>query len=116
MLDLTPTERRVVTLMARGNTRDETGKVMDISTSTVAKALKRVYAKTGANNTTTAVAILVARGDLLPHEFIDGEAAPMFPMDGKAAGLIHVRILTELDADKLAGLGDAYRCLARAGL
>lgn len=111
--ELSATERHAVILMAQGATREGMASAMGLGLSTASKVLRRIYDKTGTKNTTAAVAILVARGDLRPAEFIDGMDSEF---GGKASELIHVRIVTELDSDKLAGLGDAYRCLARAGL
>ena len=115
-LELSSSERTAVILMAQGCTRDRAAELLDISVSTFAKALARVYAKTNTNGTTQAVAVLVARGDLRPCEFL--ETVDVEPMDGvaEASHLIYIRMMTELNPDKLAGLSDAYRALMAAGL
>lgn len=112
---LTEDEHRAIVLQARGLTRDAAAREMQVALGTYVSMLRRVYAKTETPGAAAAVAYLFARGDLqAQHVFPDPEVEHKW--GGLAADLIHIRILTELNADKLAGLSDAYKALMRNGL
>ena len=112
--ELTPREERVAALLASGFDREGAAREMGISLSTAAKLMRSLVVKTKSETTLQAVAVLVARGALRPSQFIKG--ADPEPQPGPASELVHVRILTELNPGKLAGLGDAYRALALKGM
>lgn len=112
---LSNSELTAIILQARGLTRDAAAHQMQIAHGTYVHMLRRVYAKTETPGAAAAVAFLMARGDLRANDvFPDPEHDQ--PWGGEASSLIHVRILTELDHTKLAGLGDAYKALMRNGL
>ena len=112
-LPLTEDEHTAIKYLAQGHTRDQAAHRMDLPPGTVVSMLRRVYSKTGTNGATHAVAVLMARGVLAPHDIL--------PDPERAVGRTGVghRVRhdpTELDADKLPGLGDAYKALMRKGL
>lgn len=118
--------RQAGVLLARGLNRDQACREMGITFSRFIRVMKHLYDMVGvpdlerrvsSHATTVAVALLVARGDIQPWQFIDGEEIPHTPPGADSASrLIQVRMLTTLDADVLKGLGDAYQALVRAGL
>lgn len=123
------TDREVLqagVLLAKGYNRSQAADEMDIAFSRFILLMKRMYDMVGvpdherrvsSHATTIAVARLVARGDIQPWQFIDGEEIPhTAPGADSASRLVQVRMLTTLDPDLLKGLGDAYRALVRAGL
>lgn len=112
---LSKDELTAITLQARGLTRDEAARQMQVAHGTYVHMLRRVYAKTETPGAAAAVARLMARGDLQPMDIFPDPDVDR-PWGGPAADLIHVRIITELDADKLKGLGEAYQALTRRGL
>ena len=112
---LSDDERTAITLQARGLTRDEAARKMQVAHGTYVHMLRRVYAKTETPGAAAAVAKLMARGDLHAADIFPDQDGDR-PWGGPASDLIHVRIITELDADNLKGLGEAYRALTRRGL
>lgn len=112
---LTDDEHRAIVLQARGLTRDAASREMGVALGTYVSMLRRVYAKTQTPGAAAAVAYLFARGDLRASQVYPDPEAEM-KWGGPAADLVHVRIITELDSTKLAGLGDAYRALMRSGM
>lgn len=63
-IELTTAERWVMVFMAQGNGRQKTAYLTGMSLSWVNKVLKSVYGKTGAQNSTHAVALLLVYGVL----------------------------------------------------
>lgn len=59
---LTPREREVLALVARGRENDGIAHELGIATATVAKHLEHVYEKLGVSNRTAAAALVSARG------------------------------------------------------
>lgn len=115
-LELAEDERRVAVLIAQGVVRQQIASKLGISISHLGRIIRSIFAKTGTQSTNAAIALLVVRGDLMAYEFIDPTLIPRQGDGGEASRLVQTRIMTELDADKLAGLSDAYRALVRAGL
>lgn len=112
-LPLTEDEHTAIKYLAQGHTRDQAAHRMDLPAGTVVSMLRRVYSKTGTNGATHAVAVLMARGVLAPHDILPD---PERQWGGPASDTVYVMIHTELDPDKLPGLGDAYKALMRKGL
>ena len=113
-LPLTEDEHRAIALQAQGMTRDVAAQQMGVALGTYVSMLRRVYAKTQTSGAAAAVAMLMARGDLLPKDVMPVTTDHRW--GGPAADTIYVRIHTELDASKLPGLGDAYKVMMRKGL
>lgn len=112
--ELTDREYQAVVILARGGRRDDVAIALGMSYSGVAKILSTIYTKTDTTGTTQMVAKLAFTGTLRPWDVVDGLRTA--ETDGPAAQLIGIRVATELDVDKFAGLKDAYRLLSEKGL
>jgi DNA-binding CsgD family transcriptional regulator len=110
---LTEMELAVAGHLLDGLSRDATARRMNLSPSSVARLLQRIYAKTETDNTLTAMVVLALRGELTVNEEL---SIPPSIETGPVARAIFVKMVSCLDWRELANLRAAYNTCMKAGL